>query len=73
MCTCRLKQVVTCIHLLTKRVEGANHLGNIGDDGVGLFIGNLCQEVVGYRLVEAEFNLLRVNKYYLKFGRMFLI
>ena len=44
-CLCYFQQVVTGIHLFTQRVERAYHLGNIGNDGVGIIVGNLGKKV----------------------------
>ena len=73
MCSRYLQQVVAGVHLFAERVQGANHLRYIRDDWVGLLVGHLGQEVVGYRLVEAELHLLRVYQHYLQLSRMFLV
>ena len=46
------QQVIACIHELTEGVERAHHLRDIGDDGISIIVGHLCQEVVDQRIVD---------------------
>ena len=50
-----------------------DNLGDIGDDGFGIVIGNLGQKVVLNTAVDAELNLLRVNEHNLHLSRVLLI
>ena len=72
-CADFFQQVITLVHQLTEGVQRAHHLRHIGDDGIGIVVGHLRQEVVDERVVDRELHLLRVYKYDLQFSRMFLV
>ncbi len=70
--TCHLQQVVPCVHQLTERVEGLDHLLRVRDNRFLLFL-QFGEEVVLYRVVDTELHLLRVHHHYLQFRRVFLV
>ena len=47
-----LQQVIAGVHELTEGVERAHHLRDVGDDGISIIVGHLCQEVVDQRIVD---------------------
>ena len=60
-------------HLLTQRVERANHLCDISDDGFCFVVRHFGQEMLLDARIDAEFYLLRVDEHNLQLGRVFLI
>ena len=72
-CADLFQQVITFIHQLTERVQCAHHLRHVGDDGIGIVIGHLRQEVVDEWVVDRELHLFRVYKHNLQFCGVLLI
>ena len=68
-----LQQVVAGIHQLTERVQRPYHLRHVGDDGIGIVIGHLRQEMVDQRIVDRELHLLRVHEHDLQLCGVLLI
>ena len=67
-----LEKVITSIHKLAKRVERLYHFLHICNDTVFFFL-KTSQEVVLYRAIDTEFNLLRVNHHNLQLRWMLLV
>ena len=68
-----LQQVITGIHLLTQRVQGAYHFRDIGNDGVCLLFRYFRQEMLVDGGIDAELHFFRVDEYDLQFCGMLLI
>ena len=72
-CAYLFQQIVTGVHQFAERVQRTNHLGDVGDDGIGVLVGHLRQEVVDQRIVDGELHLLRVYKHNLHLCGMLLV
>ncbi len=67
-----LEEVVAGIHLDAERVEGADDLLDVGDDGL-LLIGHFGEVVAVDGGIEGELDLLGVDKHELEFGGMLAV
>ena len=68
-----LQQLITRIHLDTERLQGADDLRGIGDDGILELLGQGGKEVAVDSAIDAELHHLRVDEHNLQLGRMLLI
>ena len=70
-----LQQVVSVVHQFAERVQRANHLRHIRNDGFFLsgVVGNLGHEVVYDGCIDGEFHLLGVDQHELQLVGMLLI
>ena len=61
------------VHQLAKTLERLHNFGDIGDDGVGIVVGNLGQEMLLDGGVNGEFHFLGVDHHELQFRRVLFV